>query len=94
MTTTLSAHQSMEASTKVLSLAAAGDLRWSQGLTELRKSLGMNQSEFAKAFNLTSRRRVSELENGTANPTVETLEKIGKPFGLVVGLVKNKKEGH
>lgn len=78
----------MEARARVLSLASAGDLPWSQGLVELRKSLGMNQSEFAKAFNLTSRRRVSELESGRANPTVETLERIGKPFGLVVGLVK------
>jgi len=94
MTKKLSAHQSMEARARILSLAATGDLHWSQGLKELRNSLGMNQSEFATAFNLTSRRRVSELENGTANPTVETLERIGKPFGLVVGLIKNKKGEH
>jgi len=87
----LSAHESMNARAKVLELAAEGDLHWSDGLAALRKSLGMNQSVFAKAFNLTSRRRVSELENGSANPTVETLEKIGKPFGLVVGLVPKKK---
>jgi len=63
-----------------------GELVWSNAVRELRLSLGMTQVEFAKMFRLT-RKRVSEVENGRANLTIETLDRIGKPFGLTVGFV-------
>ncbi|MFC4168231.1 hypothetical protein [Teichococcus aestuarii] len=47
------------------------------------------KARFAQAFKLT-RRLVIELEAGTANPTAETLAKIGKPFGYQVGFVPTK----
>ncbi len=46
----------------------------------------MTQEEFAKTLSLT-RRQVAEIEAGTANPTLETLEKIGRLFGFEVGFV-------
>lgn len=57
-----------------------------EGIRALRKSLGLTQDEFARHFRLT-RRQVSELERGTANPTADLLNRIGKVFNLRVGFV-------
>lgn len=46
----------------------------------------MTQEEFASSLGLT-RRQVAEIEAGTANPTMETLERIGRLFGFGVGFV-------
>lgn len=66
--------------------AETGRLPWSEGVRAMRKSFGMTQAQFAAAFNLTTR-QVSQLETGTANPTVATLQRLAQPFGLTVGLV-------
>ncbi|OJF91744.1 helix-turn-helix transcriptional regulator [Pararhizobium antarcticum] len=66
--------------------ARTGDLRLPGAVVEIRKGFGMTQEEFAKTLSLT-RRQVAEIEAGTANPTLETLDKIGKLFGFSVGFV-------
>jgi DNA-binding XRE family transcriptional regulator len=66
--------------------ARNGDLRLPGAVAEIRKGFGMTQDEFAKTLSLT-RRQVAEIEAGTANPTLETLEKIGRLFGFGVGFV-------
>jgi DNA-binding XRE family transcriptional regulator len=66
--------------------ARAGDLRLPEAVADIRKGFGMSQEEFAKTLALT-RRQVAEIEAGSANPTLETLEKIGRLFGFRVGFV-------
>lgn len=66
--------------------ARTGDLRLPGAVSDIRKGFGMTQEEFAKTLGL-SRRQVAELEAGTANPTLETLEKMGRLFGFGVGFV-------
>ncbi|WP_112818075.1 helix-turn-helix transcriptional regulator [Rhizobium rhizoryzae] len=66
--------------------ARTGYLRLPGAVAEIRKGFGMTQEEFAKALSLT-RRQVAEIEAGTANPTLETLEKIGRLFGFGVGFI-------
>lgn len=66
--------------------AAAGELRFPEAIRDIRHSLGMSQIDFASRFGLT-RRQLIELEKGKANPTLETLEKIGRVFGFTVGFV-------
>ncbi|MBZ9790869.1 helix-turn-helix domain-containing protein [Rhizobium sp. 3T7] len=66
--------------------ARNGDLRLPGAVAEIRKGFGMTQEEFAKTLALT-RRQIAEIETGTANPTLETLEKIGRLFGFAVGFV-------
>ena len=63
-----------------------GALRFPEAVSEIRKSVGMTQESFARIVGLT-RRQVAEIEAGGANPTVETLEKIGRLFGFTVGFV-------
>ena len=52
----------------------------------IRESLGLNQREFAKLVGL-STPQIARLERGEANPTLETLVAIGKPYGLHVGFI-------
>ena len=66
--------------------ARNGDLRLPDAVADIRKGFGMTQDEFAKMLTLT-RRQISEIEAGTANPTLETLDKIGRLFGFGVGFV-------
>jgi putative transcriptional regulator len=66
-----------------------GALRLPEAVAEIRKSVGMTQEEFARTLGLT-RRQVAEVEAGTANPTLETLEKIGRLFGFAVGFVPKR----
>lgn len=65
---------------------AAGGLEWSEVVRRMRQSLGMTQARFAHTFKL-SRRLVVALEAGTANPTAETLARLGRPFGYKVGFI-------
>lgn len=66
--------------------ARCGDLRLPGSVADLRRGIGMSQEEFAKIVGLT-RRQVAEIEAETANPTLETLTKIGRLFGFTVGFV-------
>lgn len=66
--------------------ARTGDLRLPGAVAEIRKGFGMTQEEFAKTLSLT-RRQVAEIEAGVANPTLETLDKIGRLFGFRIGFV-------
>jgi putative transcriptional regulator len=68
---------------------AAGGLEWSEVARRMRQSLGMTQARFAQTFKL-SRRLVVALEAGTANPTAETLARLGRPFGYRVGFIMAK----
>lgn len=66
--------------------AQGGRLPWADGVRAMRKALGLTQVEFAKAFKMTVR-QLSQIEIGAANPTVETLTRLAKPFGLTLGFV-------
>ncbi|MHC2440226.1 helix-turn-helix domain-containing protein [Bradyrhizobium sp. USDA 4451] len=72
--------------------ARSAKLRLPEGIAEIRHALGLSQAEFAKVFSLTTR-QVSEMERGGANPTVATLERIGRVFGFQVGFVPSATPG-
>lgn len=75
---------------KIAERAALGLLRLPEGIRDMREALGMTQAEFAEKFGLT-RTQLINLEKGRANPTQETLARIGKPFGFVLGFVPRAK---
>jgi len=70
--------------------ARDGDLKLPGAVAEIRKGFGMTQKEFATSIGVT-RRQVAEIEAGCANPTLETLERIGRLFGFAVGFVPKAK---
>jgi len=59
----------------------------SQATKMIRESLGLNQQDFAQLIGI-SKPQLARVERGEANPTQDTLEAIGKPFGLVLGFVR------
>lgn len=66
--------------------AAEGRLVFPAAIRDIREALDLTQEEFARAFGMT-RQQVVALESGKANPTVETLSRIMRPFRLTLGVV-------
>jgi len=62
-----------------------GGLTIPQTVRMLRKTTGMTIPEYAKYVGI-STRYLGDIERGLMNPTVDILEKIGQPLGLVVAL--------
>lgn len=66
-----------------------GGLPFADTIRQMRAAMGMTQARFGQVFKLTAR-QVLELEHGTANPTAETLNRLGRPYGFEVGFVKRR----
>jgi len=66
--------------------AAAGQLRLPEDLKEIRMAIGRSQEEFATLLGLT-RRQIAEMERGLANPTYQTIMRIGRLFGFRLAFV-------
>ncbi|CAM2139616.1 MULTISPECIES: helix-turn-helix domain-containing protein [Paraburkholderia] len=67
-----------------------GELSIADAMKAMRKMTGLTQAEFA-AHRGVSRRVIQDIERGTGNPTVESLNSIGKLFGLQVGFVRRRR---
>jgi DNA-binding XRE family transcriptional regulator len=66
--------------------AAAGQLRFPDDLKEIRLAFGKSQEEFAALIGVT-RRQVADMEKGLANPTYDTIMKVGRLFGYKLAFV-------
>jgi transcriptional regulator with XRE-family HTH domain len=69
-----------------------GEVTIGDAIRRMRKIIGMTQDQYAKQILKITPRILREIENGQGNPTVETLRKIGKPFGYDVGFVPRKRD--
>jgi putative transcriptional regulator len=69
----------------------SGELSLGQAVRRMRLITGKSQKNFAQTIIGISPRVLAEIERGVANPTVETLNKIGRPFGYKVSFVHAKK---
>ena len=65
----------------------AGRLDLAEAVKRMRKISGLTQAEFARHRGV-SLLTLKRIESGKSNPTVETLERIGRIFGLRVGFVR------
>jgi len=68
----------------------AGELSLGQATLHMRKIVGMTQKEYAKKVLGIAPRVLMAIENDKGNPTLETLRKIGRPFGYQVGFVRTR----
>lgn len=89
--TPLSSEESRARRKEVARKAAAGELRFPEAFREMRLALGMTQERFGEVFGM-SRLRVIALEAGRGNPTLDVLNRIGKPFGFQAGFVPKEKK--
>lgn len=64
----------------------SGGMSLAATVKAMRRLTGLTQPEYARLVGVAPRVLI-DVERGVANPTLETLEKIGLPFGLRVGLV-------
>ncbi|AUW47583.1 helix-turn-helix transcriptional regulator [Rhizobium leguminosarum] len=71
---------------RLIERAEAGALRYPLAVSEIRRTMGLTQEQFANLVQMT-RRQIAEIERGEANPTVETMQRIGRIFGFTVGFV-------
>lgn len=69
-----------------------GVLTLGQATRRMRKIIGVTQAEYATRVLKIYPRVLMDLENDRGNPTLETLEKVAKPFGLKVAFVRQKPE--
>ena len=69
----------------------AGHLDLGQAVKRMRQISGLTQAQFAEHRGL-SLLTLKRIETGKGNPTVETLNRIGKIFGLQVGFVRPREQ--
>lgn len=60
-----------------------GELTLAEASKKMRNIVGKSQADYAKWLNIAPRTLI-DLEREVGNPTLETLNKLAKPFGLVV----------
>lgn len=65
----------------------AGKISLRDTLRGMRKIVKMTQTEYAKLVGVAPR-IIIDLERGVGNPTLKTLEKIGRPFRLKINFRK------
>lgn len=70
----------------------AGSLTLGQATRRMRKIVGLTQAEYAEKVLKIYPRVLMEIEKDRGNPTLETLKKIARPFGLKVGFVRQQRE--
>jgi DNA-binding XRE family transcriptional regulator len=63
-----------------------GTLELSEAVKAMRRISGLNQEDFARHRGI-SVQSLRLIESNTGNPTVATLNKVAKVFGLKVGFV-------
>ncbi|MCY4477053.1 MAG: helix-turn-helix transcriptional regulator [Gammaproteobacteria bacterium] len=68
-----------------------GDLSLGQAAQRMRKITGLNQKAYAERIVGIAPRILAQIELNKGNPTVETLNKIGRPFGYTVGFVPQRR---
>ena len=68
----------------------AGTISIAQAARRMRKLSMLTQAEFARHRGV-STRVIMEIERGTGNPTVKTLNQIAAIFGLEVGFVRRQR---
>lgn len=67
------------------------ELTLGEAVRGMRKITGMSQKAYAERIVGIAPRILAEIERDSGNPTVETLNKIGRPFGFTVGFVAKAK---
>lgn len=73
--------QDLEAREKFYTQIANHELSLAAAVKSMRAIVGMTQPQYAKFVGVAAR-IIIDVERGVANPTLETLRKIGRPFGL------------
>ncbi len=69
---------------------AAGELTLGEAVRLMRLAAGKTQAQYARMVNIDIR-VLADIEKGQGNPRLDTLEKLAKPYGLMVSFVRPQK---
>ena len=73
---------------------AQGTLQIGEAVRRLRVEVtGLHQSQFARMCKISVRTLV-HIEHGEGNQTLKSLNAVFRPFGLQMGVVKVRRQGH
>ena len=67
---------------------AIGGVPVDEMVRRMRRITGMTQADYARKVAGISPQALAQIEQGRGNPTVETLNRLGRAFGLQVGFVR------
>lgn len=70
---------------------ASGTITLGEGLRLMRLAAGMTQAQYAEMTGV-DLRILAAVEKGKGNPRLDTLQKLGSPYGLMVSFVKPQVE--
>ena len=66
---------------------ASGAISLGEGVRLMRLAAGMTQAQYAEMAGV-DLRILAAIEKGKGNPRLDTLQKLGRPYGLMVSFVK------
>ena len=70
---------------RLIEAIEGNELSLGEAVRRMREITGLSQKAYAERIVGISTRILAEIELDRGNPTVETLHKIGRPFGYTVG---------
>ena len=87
------APDSVAARKEILEALGRNELDFRVALKRLRRVMGLSQARYAKLIGIDPRVLI-DFERGAGNPTLASLQAMGKPFGLEVGFVRRRRPSH
>ena len=72
---------------RLIEAIEGNELSLGEAVRRMRGITGLSQKAYAERIVGISTRILAEIELDRGNPTVETLNKIGRPFGYTVGFI-------
>ena len=72
---------------KLIEAIEGNELSLGEAVRRMREITGLSQKAYSERIVGISTRILAEIELDRGNPTVETLNKIGRPFGYTVGFI-------
>ncbi len=84
------APDSVAARREILEALDRNELDLRVSLKRLRRAMGLSQARYAKLIGINARVLI-DFERGVGNPTLASLQAMGKPFGLEVAFVRRRR---
>jgi len=76
---------------ELVNAIANNELTLGEAVRRMRKISGMNQKAYAERIVGIAPRILAAIERDEGNPTIDTVNKIGRPFGYSVGFVPKRR---
>jgi DNA-binding XRE family transcriptional regulator len=83
----LSEEKRRELRSNIVERLASGEYALGEAVRLMRLAAGLTQKQYAVMAGVDIR-VLAGIERGTANPRLDTLEKVARPYGLMVSFVK------